>query len=197
MPRKNRVWYPGAIYHIMNRGNRKAEIFQREGDYLYFLKLIKSAKKTYPFTIHSICLMTNHFHMEMETDTVEPGKIISKILTPYAMFYNGKYSLNGHVFGSRYTSSLIETDEYFVEVSRYIHRNPVKAEIVRSPLDYQYSSYPLFVEEKDAYSKSRVMEAMDEIVDTSRSLSLFSNDKEYYRRFVEDDEEGTVPIKGD
>lgn len=185
MARKKREWYPGAIYHVMNRGNRKALIFQDEGDCLYFLNKVKAVKKAYPFTVHSICLMRNHFHIELETEAVEPGKIMSKILTPYSMFYNRKYSLNGHLFGGRYKSSLIESDAYFLEVSRYIHMNPVKAKMVKTPIDYEYSSYPLYVSDKETRNKNIIEKTIEDIVDTSRILDCFGNNRDRYRDFVE------------
>ena len=185
MPRKNRVWYPGAIYHVMNRGNRRAPIFQNEGDYYFFLKQIEAAKDQYPFVVHSLCLMPNHFHIQLETEAEELGKIMKKIATTYAIFYNGKYSLSGHLFGGRYKAPLIENDAYFLEVSRYIHLNPVKAKMVKAPLDYEYSSYQLFMKDRETIKRNHILKTMDGIVDTSRILSFFGNDKDQYRRFVE------------
>ena len=76
--------------------------------------------------MHSICLVTNHFHMIIETEKTDLSKIMQKILHPYSMDFNHKYDFTGHLFESRYTSCLIEDERYFLEVSRYIHLNPVK-----------------------------------------------------------------------
>ncbi len=185
MARKNRVWYPGAIYHVMNRGNRKALIFKEKGDYQHFLEQVMHAKKHYPFKVHAICLMPNHFHIVVETEMTDLGKIMSKILTSYAMFFNKKYSLVGHLFGGRYKASLIEDAAYFLEVNRYIHLNPVKAMMVKSPADYEYSSYPLFIYDEEERSRDRVARILEKIIDTSRVLGAFNNDRERYRAFVE------------
>ena len=184
MARKNRIWYPGAIYHVMNRGNRKESIFRDNEDYLLFLQKVKEVKSIYPCKIHALCLMPNHFHLELETEDVEPGKIMSKLLSTYATSFNKKYSLSGHLFGGRYKACLIKDDAYFLEVSRYIHLNPVKALMVKSPLDYKYSSYPLFVANGEKQRQSQIDKCLKAIVDTSGILSLFGNDKEHYRMFV-------------
>ena len=76
MARKKRVWYPGAIYHVMSRGNRRAPIFTERSDYLWFLEYILLLRERYPFKVHSLCLMTNHFHMAIETKTEELWKIM-------------------------------------------------------------------------------------------------------------------------
>ena len=185
MARQNRKWYPGATCHVMSRGNRKTPIFKEKADYLYFLELLDKVRERYPCKYHSICLMTNHFHIVLETGEVELGKIMSRILSRYAVSFNNKYSFSGHVFEGRYKSSLIEDDIYFLEVSRYIHLNPVKAKMVRNPLDYEYSSYELFVSDEDSRKATRINSAMAGLVDTSRVLSAFGSNRDKYRLFVE------------
>lgn len=66
--RKPRLWFPGATYHIMSRGNHRGDIFREEEDYLLFLHLLHDTQKIYPFLLHSYCLMTNHFHLQIETE---------------------------------------------------------------------------------------------------------------------------------
>jgi REP element-mobilizing transposase RayT len=189
MSRKKRIWYPGAAYHVMSRGNRRTVLFKDNSDYMRFMECIAKAKEQYGFRIHSICLMSNHFHIALETDKVELWKIMQKILHPYSMDFNNKYHFTGHVFESRYTACLIEDDRYFLEVSRYIHLNPVKAKMVREPLDYEYSSYGKFVNDegyRNDRRRSKCTEMIYELTDTSRVLSCFRNDpREQYRMFVE------------
>lgn len=188
MARKKRIWYPGATYHIMSRGNRRMAIFRDRWDYIHFLECVKFIMEKYPFKIHSICLMTNHFHVSIETLESEIWKIMQKVLSIYAEEFNHKYSLTGHLFEGRYTSCLIENERYFLEVSRYIHLNPVKAKIVREPLAYDYSSYGLFVDTagNDSGENKKFNTALKELVDTSRVLSCFRhNPQEQYRMFVE------------
>ena len=185
MSRRKRIWYPGAIYHVMNRGNRRTNLFKETSDYLRFLDCISEAKKSYEFTIHAICLMTNHFHIEIETAQTELWKIMQKILHPYSMDFNHKYNFTGHLFESRYTACLIEDERYFLEVSRYIHLNPVKAKIVSDPVNYEYSSYGMYVGNAATIKPVSTNKLITDIVDTSRVLSYFLHDpQEQYRTFV-------------
>ena len=187
MARKRRIWYPGAIYHVMNRGNRRVEIFKDRSDYIHFLEIIGTVSKKYAFTIHSLCLMTNHFHMAIEKKDTELWKIMQKILGSYAEDFNHRYGFNGHLFEGRYTSSLIEDERYFLEVSRYIHLNPVKARMVRDPVSYDYSSYRLFVLDESEQEAWETEKLLTEIVDTTRILDAFQdNPRERYKMFVEE-----------
>ena len=186
MARKKRIWYPGATYHVMSRGSRRGEIFRDEDDRMLFLQIIEIIKKKYPFAIHSLCLMTNHFHIAIETGDVEVWKIMQKILGCYAEEYNYRHNSTGHLFEGRYTSCLIRDDRYFLEVSRYIHMNPVKAKIVDNPLEYAYSSYAAFVGRGADADGSPAGGLISDLVDTSRVLSYFGCDsREQYRLFVE------------
>ncbi len=192
MPRPRREWYPGAFYHVMSRGNRRLVLYNDEDDFISFLELILETREKYQFMVHSLCLMSNHFHMALETKDVELWKIMKRMLHPYSVNFNKKYNYTGHLFENRYTSCLIEDERYFLEVSRYIHLNPVKARIVRDPLDYTYSSYGLFVnrtkgaEEIIDRKKAKIKEMISEIVETDRVLSAFQPDpREQYRMFVE------------
>ena len=186
MARKKRIWYPGATYHVMSRGNRRTAIFKDISDHLRFLECVQIIKEKYPFRIHSLCLMSNHFHFAVETQEIELWRIMQKILSIYAEEFNHKYNFTGHVFESRYNACLIEDDRYFLEVSRYIHLNPVKAMMVREPLAYEYSSYGLFVNGDGMKAKSKTEMMISDLVDTSRVLSCFKYEpKEQYRMFVE------------
>ena len=169
----------------MSRGNRRSALYKDRADYLHFLEIIGWARDCYQFKVHSLCLMTNHFHMEIETGEDELWKVMQKILHPYSMDFNNKYKLTGHVFESRYIASIIEDERYFLEVSRYIHLNPVKARIVRKPLDYEYSSYGLFIK-KDGREKRGIDRMFSELIETGRVLGAFRHEsQEQYRMFVE------------
>ena len=185
MGRKIRKWYPGAIYHVMSRGNRKDIIFKDEMDCSFFLQQLTKVKSQYSFQIHALCLMTNHFHIELETDDVEIGVIMHKLLNGYVKYFNTRHSYKGHLFEGRFTSCLIENDPYFLEVNRYIHLNPVKAGISRDPSGYRYSSYDLYVSGADYKGNDRVRSVISELVSTDRILDAFGNDRRQYRMFVE------------
>lgn len=201
MARRTRIWYPGAMYHIMSRGNRRMPIFQEPYDYIAFLEYLKNAMDTFPCTLHSICLMTNHFHFLMETSDTEPGKIMQNLLSRYAMDFNHRYKCNGHLFEGRFASFPVRNDRYFLEVSRYIHLNPVKAQMVQKPGDYAYSSYNLFVIGDEISQENMIGELMSQIVTSSRILSFFGPDsRNQYRAFVEGEtshEEQELQIQND
>ena len=96
----------------MSRGNRRLALFKDAADYLLFLESVMRVKKKYPFKIHALCLMTNHFHMAIETEQVELWKIMSKFLHPYAMNFNKKYNYTGHLFEKRWCLSPLKQQYY-------------------------------------------------------------------------------------
>ncbi|WP_347061597.1 ATP-binding protein [Blautia wexlerae] len=139
--RKLRDWYPGAIYHIMHRGVRRKPIFEDEMDHQVLLQIIKTSLSKYNCWLHAYCLMTNHVHLLIETGDIEIGKFMKYMSECYAIYYNHKYGYRGHVFESRYKSCLVKEDAYFLQTSRYIHLNPVKAQMADYPEDHLWSSY--------------------------------------------------------
>ena len=154
-------------------------------------------RKEHPFTVHALCLMTNHFHVSIETENTNISKIMQKLLHLYASEVNNKYDYTGHVFEGRYTSCLIEDERYFLEVSRYIHLNPVKAGMVTAPQDYRYSSCGLFMPDScvcvEKAQKDTVFKRINELVNTERTLGYFADDRcspgaassrEEYHKFV-------------
>ncbi|HHY74245.1 MAG TPA: transposase [Bacillus bacterium] len=175
MARKPRVWFPGAIYHITNRGNRRTALFYDNSDRLTYLDLLQEVRTYFPFHLHTYCLMTNHIHLQLETIHHHPMHIMKMLNSRYAMHFNKRHRLVGHVFQGRYGSELIDSIDYQLEVSRYIHLNPVGAQMVTSPETYPWSSY-------EAY----ISNIINPHVTTSKILSYFPNpQKENYRRYVE------------
>lgn len=174
--RKQREWYPGAIYHLMERGIRRQEIFQEEMDYQMFLAILKKVATSYEVKIHAYCLMTNHIHLLLETSKSEIGIVMQKIAGYYARSYNQKYGYKGHLFEERYKSCIVKDDEYFLQTSRYIHLNPVKAHMVAHPEDYKWSSYRTILGIVD-----------DCITEREKTLRYFKERSIHrYRAFVED-----------
>lgn len=109
MARKFRTWYPGAMYHITSRGNRRSALFYDDIDRKTYLELLEETKAFYPFHLHAYCLMTNHIHLQLET-TPHHTKCIMKMLNSrYALHFNKRHRLVGHVFQGRYGAELIET----------------------------------------------------------------------------------------
>lgn len=175
MPKKKRVWYPGAIYHVMNRGNRRSDIFKDEEDYQVFITILNEAKSRYDYIIYSYCLMTNHVHIQIETKDIDIGKIMRFINLTYTKYFNNKYNFIGHLFQGRYRAELIENNAYNLQTSRYIHLNPVKATMVEKPSHYMWSSYRVYM--GIVYS---------ELVCDKKILGYFKNNsRELYKAYVE------------
>ncbi|WP_201715992.1 REP-associated tyrosine transposase [Rossellomorea arthrocnemi] len=145
MPRKPRVWYPGAMYHVTARGNRKNNLFRDRKDYQFYLTLLQKANEKLPFILHSYCLMPNHIHLIIETIEDPLSQIIHYVHSNYAKYFNKKYDYIGHVFQDRYFAKLIKNWKQIMDTSSYIHLNPVRSRYVKNPEDYYWSSYKTFI----------------------------------------------------
>jgi len=159
----------------MSRGVRGELLFKDESDYELFIQIVKEIQEVTGFILHSYCLMSNHFHMQIETRDISISKIMEKLLKTYAMNFNMKYHFVGHVFQGRFKGILIEDSVYFLETSRYIHLNPVKASMVCNPEDYRYSSYRYYIGCEQ-----------NEVLFKDKTLGFFrDSDQLEYAKFVE------------
>lgn len=145
MARPLRVEYPGAFYHVINRGNAGENIFKSLRDREKFLEYLETASSRFSIRIHTYCLMTNHYHLLVETPEANLSRAIQWINVSYAVYFNVKRRRRGHLFQGRFKSLLVEAEEYLKHLSRYIHLNPVRAKMVESVSDYPWSSYPFFI----------------------------------------------------
>jgi putative transposase len=126
MPRPIRIEFPGACYHVINRGNRNERIFMSGSDYLLFLEKLIEYAAVYDVIVFSYCLMSNHYHLFLETQHANLGKFMQSLNTSFTLSINKKYHKCGHLFQGRYKAQLVETELYKNQLSRYIHLNPVK-----------------------------------------------------------------------
>lgn len=141
MSRPLRIEYPGAFYHITSRGNERRPIYKTEKDYERFLGYLESATERYGAEIHCFCLMPNHYHLLLETPRGNLHAILHHLNTSYTNYFNSKTGRAGHLFQGRYRGILVDRDNYALELSRYIHLNPVRARLVKDPSQYPWSSY--------------------------------------------------------
>ena len=138
MSRRARQKSSLGLYHVMMRGADRRILFADDEDNLGFLLSLKRAKQAGGFKLYAYCLMGNHVHLLVKEEK-EPLEIVIKRLgVSYVYHYNEKYDLLGHLFQDRYRSEPIETMAYFMDVLRYICQNPVKAGLIRNPLDYRW-----------------------------------------------------------
>jgi REP element-mobilizing transposase RayT len=136
-----RIEYPGAFYHVASRGNERKDIFVNAGDREHFLSCLESATIRHGAQIHVYCLMSNHYHLLVETPHGNLSRIMKHVNGAYTAYFNVKRRRAGHLFQGRYKAILVDKDEYAKELSRYIHLNPVRAAIVAKPDEYPWSSY--------------------------------------------------------
>ena len=150
MARPLRITYPGAFYHVTSRGNERKEIFKNKRDREKFLEYLESATQRYDAVIHVYCLMDNHYHILLETPSGNLPQIMRHINGAYTTYFNVKRNRSGHLFQGRYKAILVAIDEYAKELSRYIHLNPVRANMVNTPEAYAWSSYPFYIGKQKA-----------------------------------------------
>lgn len=141
MPRDGRKKSERGIYHIIQRGANRQEIFHDDEDRQRFLDTLLEYKKISKAKIYAWCLMNNHFHLLIEKGIEELHITIKRIAVSYVWYYNWKYRGSGHLFQDRFKSENVETDGYLMNVMRYIHRNPYKAGIITNLSDWKWSSY--------------------------------------------------------
>jgi len=145
MPRGPRVQFPGGVYHVICRGNNRERIFRDDSDRERYLRLLRDYRNRWNIVIHAYVLMPNHAHLLIETPSRPLSEFMRGLNTAYTMGFNRRHGRVGHVFQGRYKSHLVEKDAYLLELTRYIHLNPVRAGLVDRPERYPWSSYPEFI----------------------------------------------------
>ncbi len=141
MARPLRINYPGALYHVISRGNARQDIFLNERDRHIFLRVLRDAVKTHHLICHAYCLMTNHYHLLIETPDANLSQAMRDINGKYTQQFNIVHTRDGHLFQGRFKAFVIEKETYLFEVSRYIVLNPVRAGLVSHPRYWKWSSY--------------------------------------------------------
>ncbi len=176
-----RFCFDGALYHVTARGNNREPIFLDERDYRQYLRLLRQYKDRFQFTLHAYALMPNHVHLILEPAVETTVSRVMQCLTiAYTKWFNRRYRRVGHVFQGRFHSKLIDKETYLLVASRYVHLNPVRANLVRQPADYPWSSYRAYHD--PAQDPLR-------LTDTVAVLGLVSpgaqRPRDAYREFVE------------
>jgi len=141
MPRVARQLQHGYCYHILNRGNGKATLYLDRFDYMAFVKTLAGMRAGYALRLLAYCLMPNHFHLVLEArETGAMSDAMQWAQTSYAARFRAKYQSTGHVFQGRFRSFPIQKNEHLLTVMRYVERNPVRAKLVDSAVDWRWSS---------------------------------------------------------
>lgn len=165
MSNRERGNFEGAIHHVWQRGNNKDYIFQDSIVKKFFINQLKGYNKKFDYNILAYVIMNNHYHLLIQTFKDPIGEVMFNINNVTGKFIRDYLNRNGHVFQGRYNSKLVQTNEYFLWLIRYIHRNPIRAKICDKVQDYSWSSHHFYLR---GYSN---------FVNVTFPLSVFDSDK--------------------
>ncbi|MDH8679260.1 transposase [Fusibacter bizertensis] len=157
MPKRKIDYIKGGIYHIVQRGNNKAFIFDDQLDKAQFLDIIKKVNEKYPFNMLYYVLMDNHYHFLIEMQDISISKIMQALNYGYSVHYNKKYNRTGTIFGSPYKAYYIKDTKYLIRVIQYIAENPVKAKMVKQASAYKWCAHSEIISKQtDIVAKKRI-----------------------------------------
>ncbi len=145
MPRKPRIHYPGAVYHVILRGNAGDPIFFTDRDRFRLYLVLQYAADKFDCRIHGFCLMSNHVHLILQVADVPLSRIMQNVSLRYTQWINLTRKRTGHVFQGRYKALLLDADAYLLELVRYVHLNPVRAGAASRPEDYPWSGHRAYL----------------------------------------------------
>jgi putative transposase len=181
MPRKPRVEYSGAFYHVITRGNQRQNLFHDDKDREFYLDRLEQYRKRYGFTIYAYVLMSNHVHLLIETGKTPLSKIMQGLQFSYTRYFNRRYRKIGHLFQGRYRAIICDREEYLLELVRYIHLNPARMKRPSAVGEHRWSSHRAYL------GAASIVE-----VDTESVLERFSRRvrraREGYLRFIKEGE---------
>jgi REP element-mobilizing transposase RayT len=186
MSRPLRIIYDGAWYHVMNRGRRGEDIFPEAGDFKVFIDLLQESCRMWKIKISAYCLMSNHYHLLLQTPQSNLSRCMRHINGIYTQRYNRLYRNDGQLFRGRYKAIVVDADSYLLELVRYIHRNPIRANIVKNVDDYKWSSHKGYLSKSKEWNwlnKDFVLEMLGP--NKSRQLSS-------YKRFISMDDSNEI-----
>ncbi len=145
MARKPRVHFPGALYHVILRGNAGQTIFFDDQDRTRFYFLLQEGIERFGHRIHAFCLMSNHVHLAVQVGDASLSRILQNLSFRYTRWVNWRQNRWGHLFQGRYKAVLVDADVYLQQLTRYIHLNPVRAGIVKGPERYGWSGHRAYL----------------------------------------------------
>lgn len=190
MPRKARIKNDTKVFHVMIQGINQEYIFDEDVEKKTYLKYLKEKIKDKDLQMISYCIMSNHAHFLIYTDDViQISKLMSQVNTKYAIYYNQKHNRCGFVFRSRYKAEEIVSYHHFLSCINYIHNNPVKAQMCKTPEEYKYSSYNEYKEKEILINKNKIIQIFKKYyMDIS---DIFNGKYEAYR-FIEHEESNNI-----
>ena len=150
MARPVRIEFSGAHYHVTSRGDRREDIYEDDADRECFLDILGQVVKGWNWRCHAYCLMSNHYHLVIETPDGNLSKGMRQLNGVYTQASNRRHRRTGHLFQGRYKAILVDADAYLLELARYVVLNPVRARMVKDPGRWRWSSYRAMIGEASA-----------------------------------------------
>ena len=144
MSRPWRIEFEGALYHVLSRGNEGRDIFLDDEDFNIFIDLLGEMSSRFEVDIFAYVLMNNHYHILIRTNRPNLSKAMQWTGVTYTRRFHNRHIRSGHLFQGRFKSLIVQNDAYLVQLSCYIHRNPLRAGSVKRLIDYKWSSYPVY-----------------------------------------------------
>jgi REP element-mobilizing transposase RayT len=144
MARPLRIEFPGALYHVVARGNERKAIFRDNADREFYLRRLAHYREKFGFSVWAYCLMDNHVHLGLEMGKVPLSRVMAGLQTSYTQYFNRRHRRAGHLFQGRYKAFLVEKDRYALAMVRYIHENPIKAGMAKRAGEHAWSSDRFF-----------------------------------------------------
>ncbi len=179
MPRLPRLQFEDAVYHVTGRCVHETSLFRDDDDRHRYLELLEQVGERAGIRTLAYALMTTHMHLVIQTPRANVSVAMQWLHGRYAARFNGRPDRRGHLFGGRFYSTIVDTDSYLLEVTRYVHLNPVRAGLVSYPEDYPWSSYR-------KYLGHDVETPVDPAVVLDIIAPAGSDRFQEYRRFVEE-----------
>ncbi len=141
MPRRPRIQTPDLLRHVMSRGNGRMQIFLDDVDYRHFVHIMGDVVDKLAIRCWNYCLMPNHYHATLQPSAENLSEAVRRINSMYALWWNRRHARVGHVFQGRFKDQIVDRESYLLALSRYVVLNPVRADLVKRPEDWRWSSY--------------------------------------------------------
>jgi REP element-mobilizing transposase RayT len=177
MARQWRIEYEGALYHVLSRGNERKDIFSGDQDRIRFLETLEEMSDRFEIDIFAYVLMGNHYHLLLKTNRANLSKSMQWFGATYTKRFNLRHLRCGHLFQGRFKNMIVQNDAYLIQLSYYIHRNPLRAKMVKRLADYKWSSYPVY-----AYGRKHPKWLVTETILSQMNVSKNERHKAYRQR---------------